>query len=69
MIELLKKNVGEIIVIFLAVLAVYIIATKTNTPVNSIHFLIMSTVYAAAGIITLKLVKRSRKNESEGETK
>ncbi|HCB31569.1 MAG TPA: hypothetical protein DEP50_13455 [Acinetobacter lwoffii] len=63
MLEILKKNIAEIIVIFLAVLAVYIIAINTNTPVNSIHFLIMSTIYSAMGIFAIKMAKRSLKKD------
>lgn len=69
MIELLRKNIAEIIVIFLAVLAVYTIAIKTNTPVNSIHFAIMSTIYSVMGIFAIKLAKRSLKKDKQGQNK
>lgn len=69
MLELLKKNIPEIIVIFLAVLAIYIIAIKTNTPVNSIHFAIMSTIYSAMGIFAVKMVKRSLRKDKDGKYK
>lgn len=63
MIELLRKNIAEMIVIFLAVLAVYTIAINTNTPVRSIHFVIMSTIYSAIGIFAIKMAKRSLKKD------
>ncbi|HAV4518294.1 TPA: hypothetical protein JIR92_11725 [Acinetobacter baumannii] len=59
MLNLFKKNRGEIVVVFLAVLAVYIISVKTDTPVKSIHFVIMSTFYSVLGIFSLKMAKRS----------
>lgn len=63
MIKLLKKNILEIFTIFLAVVVVYMIAIKTNTPTNNIHFAIISSVYAIAGIICVKLAKKTIKNK------
>ena len=69
MIEPLRKNIGEIVVIFIAVLIVYFIAIKTNTPVKSIHFIIMSTIYSTMGIFAIKVAKRSIKKHKEEKNK
>lgn len=58
MLELLKKNIAEIIGIFIAVSFVYFMALKTNTPVKSIHFVIMCTVNSFMIIFTIKMIKR-----------
>lgn len=58
MVELLKKNVAEIVCLIIAVSMAYYIETKISDPFNTRHFVGMSFKYAIVAIISVKISKK-----------
>ena len=58
MVELLKKNVAEIVCLVIAVSMAYYIETKISDPFDTRHFAEMSFKYAIVAIISLKIRKK-----------
>lgn len=55
MIERLKKNIPQIITIFVSVSIAYYVETKIQNPIDVGNFIVMAAIYSALGLISLKL--------------
>lgn len=53
--ELLKRNIPQIITIFVSVSIAYYIELKLNNPIDIGHFIVMAAIYSALGLISLKV--------------
>ncbi|TCB50947.1 hypothetical protein E0H80_06145 [Acinetobacter sp. ANC 4779] len=63
MLELLKKNIPQIITIFVSVSFAYYVELRLNNPIDIGHFIIMAAIYSALGLISLKLGMRFPKKK------
>lgn len=63
MLELLKRNIPQIITIFVSVSIAYYVELKLNNPIDIGHFVVMAAIYSALGLISLKFGMGSSKKK------
>ncbi|ENW15637.1 TPA: hypothetical protein ACHKET_000895 [Acinetobacter baumannii] len=61
----LKKNIPQIITIFVSVSIAYYVELKLNNPIDIGHFVVMAAIYSALGLISLKFGMGSSKKKNQ----